>query len=419
MTETHSLEASRSSASWWPLAVITAAHLMAILDTTVMFVALPSAQHALHLSDADREWVLTAYTLAFGGLLLLGGRLADRLGARRSLLVGVVGFAAASAFGGVSVNAVMLIGGRALQGAFAALLVSSTKSLLITVYREERQRVRAIGVFSATLTAGAAVGLVLGGLLTGELGWRWCLYVNVALSVFVITGIARVLPPLPSHPDIKLDMTSALLSCGGMVALVYGLGEAASRGWSSAVVIGTLTAAVALLVAFVIRQARTAHPLLPLRIVVDRNRGGALIALVFNALSTFGMMLILTYQLQGVMAYSPLASGLALLPFALAAAVAAALVAPRAMARFSARWLIVGGILLSAAGLAPLIWLSPASHYLPLIFGATLIEGFGTGLAAPPALSTALRAVLPPDTGSASAVSSAASQLGSSSALLC
>ena len=213
---------------------------------------------------------------------------------------------------------------------------------------------------------------------------------------------------------MRIDAASALLACGGMVGLVYGLGEATSDGWGSTVVIASLAAAVVLLVAFVVRQARTAHPLLPLRIVSDRNRGGALIALVFNALSTFGMMLILTYQLQGVMSYSPLVTGLALLPFALAAAFAAALVAPRAMARISARWLIVAGILLSASGLVPLIWLSPTSHYLPLIFAATVIEGFGTGLAAPPALSTALKAVLPSDTGSASAVSSAASQLGSS-----
>jgi EmrB/QacA subfamily drug resistance transporter len=413
-TPTTDLEQQVSAHRWWPLVVIASAHLMAILDTTVMFVALPSAQHDLGMSVTSRQWIVTAYTLAFAALLLLGGRLADRLGARRTLLIGVIGFALASAIGGASIDGAMLITARATQGAFAALLVSSTKSLLMTVYVDEGERARAVGVFTATLTAGAAAGLILGGVLTTELGWRWCLYLNVGLSLVAIIGGPRVLPATTGRREVRIGVTSALLASAGMVALVYGLGEAAAGGWGSGQVVGSLVAAAVLLGGFVAHQVGKVNPLLPLRVVRDRNRGGALIALVFNSLSTFGMMLILTYQLQSVMHYSALRAGLALVPFAIAAALAAALLAPRLQKRIAPRWLIAAGIVLSAAGLLPLVWLTPTSHYLPLIFVATLVEGLGTGLAGPPALSTALRAVLPTDNGAAAAASSAASQLGSS-----
>ncbi len=399
---------------WWPLAVIASAHLMAVLDTTVMFVALPSVQHALGMTDTARQWVVTAYTLAFAALLLLGGRLADRLGARRTLIAGVIGFALASAVGGAAVNGTMLITARAVQGAFAAVLVSSTKSLLITVYSGENERSRAVGIFTATLTAGAATGLILGGVLTSELSWRWCLYVNIAVSLVAIIGAPRVLPALPARPEVRIDVASVALASAGMVTLVYGLGEAASAGWGSGPVVGSLIAAVVLLGGFVTRQVGRPDRLLPLRVVRDRNRGGALIALVANALSTFGMMLILTYQLQFVMGYSALRTGLALIPFAIAAAAGSAFIAPRLMIRVRPRWLVTAGIVLSAAGLLPLLALTPSSHYLPLIFVATFIEGLGTGLAGPSALGTALRGVLPGDTGAASAASSAAGQLGAS-----
>ncbi|HVX23370.1 MAG TPA: MFS transporter [Acidimicrobiales bacterium] len=399
---------------WWPLVVIASAHLMAILDTTVMFVALPSAQRAFGLSVADRQWIVTAYTLAFAGLLLVGGRLADRLGARRTLLTGVVGFALASAVGGASVTGAMLVIARAVQGGFAALLVSSTKSLLVTVYTGDEERSRAIGVFTATLTAGAAVGLVLGGVLTTELGWRWCLYVNVMVSVFVVAAGMRVLPKVPGRPEVQIDLISAVLAAAGMGALVYGLGEAASSGWGSGQVVGSLVGAAVALAGFIVRQVGKPNRLLPLRVVCERNRGGALLATIPNSLSTFGMMLILTYQLQAVMGYSALRTGLALLPFAVGAALASALLAPWLEQRVAPRWLIAVGIGLSAAGLAPLIGLTPTSHYVPLVLVATAIEGIGTGIGGPPIIQTTLRAVLPSDTGAASAAGSAAAQLGSS-----
>jgi EmrB/QacA subfamily drug resistance transporter len=400
--------------SWWPLVVISSAHLMAVLDTTIMFVALPSVQQGLRMTDSTRQWVVTAYTLALAGLLLLGGRLADRLGARRTLMIGVIGFAAASALGGASVDAAMLIAARAVQGAFGAMLVSSTKSLLITVYRDEGQRAKVISYFTATLTTGMALGLVLGGVLTSGLGWRWCLYVNVALAMVTIIGAPRVLPSLPGRREIKIDVISAVFASAGMVALVYGLGEAASSSWGSAQVAGSLAAAAVLLGGFVARQVGTSSRLLPLRVVLDRNRGLGMIALIVNAVSTFGMFLILTYQLQSVMRYSALLTGLAIVPFAVATGLGSAFVAPALMGRFAPRWLVAASVAVEAAGLLPLIWLSPGSGYWPLILISTIIEGFGTGIAGPSALKLALGGVLPADAGAAGAGTSAASQLGSS-----
>jgi EmrB/QacA subfamily drug resistance transporter len=384
-----------TASRWWPLVVVAAAHLMAILDITVMFVALPSAQHALHMSVTARQWVLTGYTLAFASLLLPTGRLADRLGARRTLVAGVVGFAVASAAGGAATDGVMLIAARAVQGAFGAVLVSSTKSLLATVYPDPHERARAMGIFAATLTAGMTLGLVLGGALTSGLGWRWCLYINVLVSLFVVPGTIRALPSIAPRPSVRFDTAGAVLCSLGLVALVFGLAEVPFAGWGSGEVIGSLIASVVLLLAFAIRQAGRANALLPMRVVRNRNRGGALIAMVFNSLSTVGMMLILTYQLQSITHYSPLRTGLALIPFALAATLGSALIARRLMTRIAPRWLIASGLALSAAGLLPLLGLTATSHYLPLILIAELIEGLGTGLAGPAILGTTLRAVAP------------------------
>ena len=399
---------------WWPLVVIASAHLMAILDTTVMFVALPSVQRGLSMSVTDRQWVVTAYTVALAGLLLPGGRLADRLGARRTLFIGVAGFACASAVGGASINGAMIISARAVQGAFAAILISSTKSLLITVYSDENQRARVMGVFTATLASGGAVGLVLGGALTSGLGWRWCLYINVALALVPLIIGPRVLPTLPGRKDVRIDLPSVLLAVVGMGALVYGLGEASSLGWSSGEIVASLVAAIVLLSGFVALQIGKPQPLLPLRVVLDRNRGWAMIGLIVNGLTSIGLLLILTYQLQDVMGYSALRTGIALMPFVLATVVGSAFIARLLMVRVAPRWLMAGSIVIEAAGLVPLIWLTPSSGYLPLILAATVIEGLGSGVAAPAILNTALGNVLPSDTGAAGAGTSTASQLGAS-----
>jgi MFS family permease len=376
---------TRQRPGWWPLAVIASAHLMAVLDTTVMFVALPSIQHGLHMTVASRQWVVTAYTLALAGLLLPGGRLADRFGARSTLIAGVAGFAVTSAVGGAAVTGTMLIAARAVQGAFAAVLVSSTKSLLVTVYRDEQDRARALGIFTATLTAGLGAGLVLGGVITSALSWRWCLYLNLVFSIFAIAGAPRRLPPSPRRPGVRIDLLSVLLAGAGMTGLVYGLGEAAAAGWGAGRVAGSLAVAVVLLGGFVLRQAGHPDRLLPLRVITDRNRGWGLVTLIVNGLSTFAMMLILTYQLQSVLDYSALVTGLALVPFAAGAALGSAFVAPRLMRRYAPRWLITAAVLIEAAGLVPLVWLTPHSGYLWAHPGASAVtatvHGFGVAMA--------------------------------------
>lgn len=394
--------------------MIASAHLMAVLDSTVMFVALPSLQHGLGMSTAGRQWVVTAYALALAGFLLLGGRLADRFGAQRTLLAGVAGFACASAAGGASVDGTMIIAARAVQGAFGAMLVSSTRSLLVTVYPGEDQRARVMGIFSATMASGGALGLVLGGVLTSALSWRWCLYLNVALSLLVLVGGPRVLPALRGNRRVRIDLHSVVCAAAGMGALVYALGEAASAGWGSAQIISSLAVAAVTLTVFVARQIGHTDRLLPLRVVLDRNRGWAMTGLIVNGVSTYGMMLILTYQLQSVMGYSALQTGLALIPFAIAALPVAALLAPWLMTRVPPRWLITAAIAAEAAGLVPLIWLTPHSGYLPLVVAASLIEGISTGVATPATLNTALAGVLPSDRGAAGAATGAAGQFGSS-----
>jgi EmrB/QacA subfamily drug resistance transporter len=407
-------ERGEGRAGWWPLVAIASAHLMAILDATVMFVALPSLQRGLGMSVTSRQWVVTAYTLALAGSLLLAGRLADRLGARRTLLVGVAGFACASVVGGASVDSAMIITARAVQGVFGAVLISSTKSLLVTVYSDEDERARVMGVFSATMAAGGAVGLVLGGVLTSALGWRWCLYVNVAFSLVALIAGPRVLPALSGNKEVRIDLRSVLSAALGMAGLVYGLGEAASAGWNSTQVICSFAVAAVALTVFVARQIGHTDRLLPLRVVLNRSRGWAMIGLIVNGLSTYGMFLILTYQLQSIMGYSALQTGLALIPLALVASITAALLTPLLMVRIPPRWLVTAGIAVEAAGLIPLIWLTPHTGYLPLVLAATVIEGLGTGVATPATLNTALAGVLVSDSGAAGAGTSAASQLGSS-----
>ncbi|HKB49682.1 MAG TPA: MFS transporter [Ktedonobacterales bacterium] len=287
--------ARRRNSRWWALVVISLAQLMVVMDTTVVIVALPSAQRSLGISDATRQWVVTAYTLAYGGLLLLGGRLADRFGQRRMLLVAMIGFAAASAISGSAANGAMLIGSRAVQGSFGALLVPSATSFVALLFpvAERRARAKAIGIFSAIAIGGAAFGFILGGALTDYLSWRWCLNVNVPLAVLAVLGAVLVLPDPSAGERVRLDVTGAVLACGGMVGLVYGLGETASNGWSSAIVRGSLAAAVALLAAFVMRQAHATSPLLPLRVVTDRNRAGAFIARGLLGFGQFGIFLFL------------------------------------------------------------------------------------------------------------------------------
>jgi MFS family permease len=261
------------------LGVIGLAQLMVVLDLTVMNIALPTIQRDLHFSEVDRQWVVTAYALAFGSLLLLGGRLADLLGRKETFLVGLAGFAGASAVGGASVNFTMLVTARACQGVFAALLVPSALSLLTTTFTKPEDRGKAFGVFGAIAVAGGAVGLLLGGALTEYLSWRWTLYVNLIFAVVAFIGGVLLLQREPSQVKPRLDIPGVLLASGAVFCLVYGFSNAGTHGWRAPSTYGFLAAGVVLLAAFAAWQVRAPHPLLPPRVVLDRDRGGAYVAM--------------------------------------------------------------------------------------------------------------------------------------------
>src|SRR5258708_18804051 len=299
---------------WWILGVVGLAQLMVVLDATIVNIALPSAQRALGFSNADRQWVVTAYALAFGGLLLLGGRLSDLVGRRRMLIIGLVGFGAASALGGASTSFAVLVIGRGAQGVFGAMLAPAALSTLTVTFTDPAERGRAFGVYGAIAGAGGAVGLLLGVVLTEYLSWRWPLYVNVVLAVIAGAGAVRLLPADRRDPGVRIDWPGTVLVAGGLVAVVYGLSEADTKGWSAPATIVLLVAGVVLLAAFVLVEMRVAHPLLPLRIGLNRFRGGAYLAIGLSAIGVFGVFLFLTYYLHLSLAYSPAKSPVALLP---------------------------------------------------------------------------------------------------------
>ncbi|WP_329456453.1 MFS transporter [Streptomyces sp. NBC_01497] len=399
---------------WWALAVIALAQLMVVLDATIVNIALPSAQRDLGLSTGNRQWVITAYTLAFGGLLLLGGRIADLVGRKRTFMIGLVGFAIASALGGAAQNSAMLFGARALQGVFAALLAPSALSLLTTTFTDSKESSKAFGIYGAIAGGGAAIGLLLGGVLTEYLDWRWCLYVNVVIAAIAMAGAIALLHDRQGHREARLDIPGVVLGCGGLVAIVYGLNEAESRGWSSPVVLGLLIGGVALLAAFAVWQNRAAHPLLPLHIIGDRSRGGAVMTTCLSTIGLFGVFLFMTFYLQNVLGYSALRAGLAFLPMSGMIILGSTQISARLLNRVQARLLIGPGLLMAAGGLYILTFLDIHSSYVGHILPGTLLLGLGLGLVFVPAIATATSGVAPRDAGVTSATVNTAQQVGGS-----
>ena len=409
--------ASPSSARdrrWLTLGVIGLAQLMVVLDLTVMNIALPSAQRALHFTTVDRQWVVTAYTLAFGSLLLLGGKLADLLGRKVTFLIGLAGFAGVSAVGGASVNFAMLITARACQGAFAALLVPSALSLLITTFTEPKDRARAFGVFGAIAGAGGAIGLLLGGALTEYLSWRWTLYVNLVFAGVAFTGGALLLARQPSPIRPRLDIPGVVLVSGALFCLVYGFSNAAAHTWAAASTYGFLAAGAALGVVFAVWQGRAAHPLLPPRVVLDRNRGGAYLSMLIAAAGLFGTFLFLTYYLQQTLGYSPLVTGVAFLPISAGLVVASNVSTIVLMPRVGPRPLVTSGMLAAAGGAAWLAQLGPHTGYAAGVLGPLVLAGLGLGMVIAPVINTGTFGVAPQDAGVASATVTVGQQLGAS-----
>lgn len=412
LTATAASGGARQGRRWWILAVVGVAQLMVVLDATVVNIALPSAQKALGFSDADRQWVITAYALAFGSLLLLGGRVGDLVGRKRAFVVGLVGFAAVSAVGGAAQSFGMLVAARALQGAFGALLAPAALSLLTTTFTDPGERGTAFGIYGAIAGAGGAVGLLLGGVLTEYLSWRWCLYVNLAFALPCAIGAMALLRNERPAGRPRLDVPGALTASLGLFALVYGFSQAATRGWRDAVTLGSLAAGLVLLVAFVVLQRRVAHPLLPLRLITDRNRGGSYLAVFIVGAGMFGVFLFLTYYLQQTLGYSPVTTGIAFLPMVGAIMIASTTSNGILLARVGPKPLVAIGMLLGAAGMLILTRVGLDSGYVARILPALLVLGLGLGLVIAPSMNTATADVAPADAGVASAMVNTSQQVG-------
>src|SRR5580658_1506332 len=384
---------------------------MVVLDASVVIIALPSAQRSLHISTANRQWMLTAYTLAFAGLLLLGGRIADYMGRKRMFIISLIGFAAASALGGLAVNSAMLFSARALQGAFAAIMAPAALSLLTVAFTEPKERARAFAVYGGIAGGGAAIGLILGGALTEYASWRWTLLINVPIAIVAAVAATRFVTESRSPVRHGYDIPGALTVTGGLLALVYGFTKAGLDGWTSSTTLTLFGIAAVLLASFVIIEQRAEHPLLPLRIVLDRNRGGSFLSSLLVGTAMLGTFLSLTYYFQGTLHYSAMKSGFAFVPFSMGIITGATL-ASRFLPRFGPRNVMVGGLLLGMAGLFLFSTLDVHSVYISTVLPAEVIVSLGMGLSFVAMSSTALIGVSYQDAGVASALVNSTQQTG-------
>jgi EmrB/QacA subfamily drug resistance transporter len=402
------------SRRWLILGVVGLAQVMVILDTTVVNIALPSAQRALQFSNGDRQWVITAYALAFGSLLPLGGRIGDLFGRKPAFLTGLIGFATMSAIGGLAQSFGWLVAARAAQGAFGALLAPSALAVLATTFRDSPDRNRAFGIFGAIIASGGAVGLLLGGVLTQYLSWRWTLYINVFLVVPTVAGVLVLLGQSPVTTRPRLDIPGTLAVSSGLAALVYGFSHAQSSGWSSSLTIACLAASVLLLAIFVAIESRSPNPLLPLRLLENRNRSGSYLAVLLVGIGLFGVFLLLTYYLQRLLGYSPVKTGLAFLPMVVANVIVSTTTSVVLLGRLGPRPLIIAGMAIGAGGMALLTRLGLHSKYATDVLPALVLIGIGLGFVVATAINTATVGVRPADSGIASALVNTSQQIGGS-----
>lgn len=386
---------------------------MIVLDASIVNIALPSIQQDLGITDADRQWAVTAYTLAFGSLLLLGGRIADYAGRKRMFIVGLIGFAGASALGGVAVNAQMLFAARGLQGVFAALLAPAALSLITVTFTDSKERAKAFGVYGAISGGGAAIGLVLGGILTEYASWHWCLLVNVPIAVIAVLLAIPFVNESMASGSTKYDIPGAITGTLGLFCLVFGITRAESSGWggTSTLTFGAL--AVLLLILFLFIESRSSHPLLPLRILLERNRGGAYLASFFVGVGLFSMFLFISYFFQIVLGYSPLTSGLLFLPFS-AGVIISAGIASQLLPRFGPRWVTFTGFVMATAGMVLYLRLAADSTYVNGVLPSIILMSLGMGLVFVPLSAVALFGVSGNDAGVASAVLNTSQQIGGS-----
>jgi EmrB/QacA subfamily drug resistance transporter len=400
---------------WLTLTTVALAQLMVVLDSTVVNIALPSAQADLGFSNGDRQWIVTAYSLAFGSLLLLGGRISDLIGRKRAFIIGLVGFAVASALGGAAPSFGLLVGARALQGGFGALLAPTALAVLTTTFTIPKERARAFGVFGGIAGAGGAIGLLLGGLLTQDLNWRWNLYINVAIAVVAIIGAIIFVPHVLRMGDRpKLDVPGTVLVSGALFFLVYGFSNAYTDGWGAADSWGMLIASGVLLIAFVAWLRRARHPLLHLSVILDRNRGAAYSSILLSAIGMFAIFLFVTYYLQTTLHYTPIQTGVSFLPMIGMLVIAAQLGTNFLVPRLGPKILVPIGMLIAASGMVWLTNLGLHSVYAANILPPLMILGFGMGTIMPASMQTATLGVDRQYAGVASALVNTSQQVGGS-----
>jgi EmrB/QacA subfamily drug resistance transporter len=399
---------------WLVLAFVAIAQLMVVLDATIVNIALPDAQKALGFANTDRQWIVTAYALAFGSLLLLGGRLSDMFGRKWTFMGGAAGFAVASAVGGASTSFGMLVTARAAQGVFGAVLAPAALSTLVSTFRDPKDRGKAFGIFGSVAAGGSAVGLVLGGLLTEYLSWRWSLYVNLVFAGVAIYGALRYFDNERPAVRPKLDVIGTLLASGGLFGIVFGFSHASTADWTSLVTVTSLVAGVLLLTGFAVAESRVAHPLLPLRVVTDRTRGGAYTAVGVAGTAIFGVFLFLTYFLQSIKGFSPVMSGLAFLPMTACIMLSANVSTVITLPKFGPRVHITSGMVMGGIGMLLLQRLQVSSGYAADILPALMLMGIGFGMVFAPAINTATAGVSPADSGVASALVNTMQQVGGS-----
>ncbi len=409
-----SVDVGNFNRRWWILGVLGIAQLMVILDGTIVNIALPSAQHDLHFSNADRQWIVTAYSLAFGSLLLLGGRIGDIIGRKRALVIGLVGFAVASAIGGASVNFLMLVIARTIQGAFAALLAPSVLALLTTTFTDPDERGRAFGIYGALAGAGGALGLLLGGILTSYASWRWTLFINLVFAASATIGAVLWLKRDEGADHDPLDLPGLFLVAGGLFSLVFGFSHAETTAWSNPFTIGFLVAGVVLLAVFAYFETRATYPLLPPRVVLNRTRGGSNLGMLFASVGIFGVFLFLSYYLQGTLGYSPVKSGVAFLPMVAALAASAQVSNQILLPRFGPKPVVPIGLLVCAAALFGLHLVGLHTAYVSHVLPYLIVLGIGFGLSVAPAFSTGTLGLAPQDAGVGSATLNTAQQVGGS-----
>ena len=398
---------------WRTLFVVAISQLMLVLDGSIMNIAIPRAQADLGISDANRQWIITAYTLAFGSLLLFGGRIGDYVGRKKIFIVGLLGFAAASALGGVAANQEMLYASRALQGVFGALLAPAALAIISETFTIPAERAKAFGVFGAISGGGAAIGLIAGGALTEFFSWRWCLGVNTPIAIIAAILAFKFVHESKADGDKTYDVPGVVTATAGLFSLTYGFNEAATKGWSATSTLSFLVVSIVLLISFVVIETKVANPMMPLRVVTERNRGGSYLGSLIVGAGLFSMFLFLGLYLQNILGFSPLKSGFAFLPFT-AGIIFGAGIASQLLPKFGPKPLMVPGLVSASIGLLLLTRITPETSYATHVVPSLLIMSFGMALVFIPLTSTSLHGISGRDTGVASAMVNTSQQIGGS-----